>query len=199
MVSSFEIQHCISLAHLSVQLLCDGQVLQAFWQPIKIHRSTINTTLLQEKQWRFHKSLLSQQTVAVGRKVCLRYKHVPLARTNTCTHRLTGMSWEKKKKTHASKHTPEKATVNEPRSRPKRWHQSGTLTLFGSRRTVSRICQLEQVLNNSKVKETILCISAYTASERAKLVGSLPHCPYSCCLLQLCKLWNDLFLLNDSF
>lgn len=80
-------------------------------------------------------------------------------------------------KPHASKHTPEKATVNEPHSRPKRWHQSGTLTPSGSRRTASHICLLEQVLNNSKVRETILCISAYTASRRAKLVGSLPVLP----------------------
>lgn len=115
---------------------------------------------------------------------------------NTCTHRLTGMSWQKP---HASKHTPEKATVNEARSRPKSWHQSGTLTPLGSRRTVSRICLLKQVLNNSKVKETILCISAYTASECARLVGSLPDLPHLCCLLQLCELWNGLFLLNDSF
>lgn len=69
------------------------------------------------------------------------------------------------RKTHTSKHTPEKATVNEPRSRPKRWHQSGTLSPFGSRRTVSRICLLEQVLNNSKVTETILCISACSACQ----------------------------------
>lgn len=102
-------------------------------------------------------------------------------------------------KTNASTHTPEKATVNEPHSRPKRWHQSGTLLPFGSRRTPSRICLLEEVLNNSKVRETILCRSAYMAAERAKLVGSFPALPYSCCLPLLWKLWTDLFFMNDFF
>lgn len=83
---SLEKQHCIFSVHLPVQLLFDGQVLEAFWQPIRIHKSAINTTLLQEKQWLILMSLLSQQTVAVARKVSAVQTHPTQTHTSTEIH-----------------------------------------------------------------------------------------------------------------
>lgn len=49
------------------------------------HRSPINTTLLQEKQWLILKSLLSQQTVAVGLSVSSEQAYP----SHTCAHQHT--------------------------------------------------------------------------------------------------------------
>lgn len=53
---------------------------------------------------------------------------------DSCGHGLT--------KTHASKHAPEKATANEPRRRPNRWHQSGILHQWApGGRWVASVCR----------------------------------------------------------
>lgn len=103
-------------------------------------------------------------------------------------------------KTHTSKRTPEKATVNEPHSRPKCWHQSGTHTPFGSRRTVSRICLLEQVLNNSKVKGNHfmhICIHSKRACQTYWLSSRSSPLMLFTAIVQIVK--GNSLLLNDFF
>lgn len=192
-------------------------------------QSTINTTLLQEKQWLIHKSLLSQQTVAEGRKKkCVWRANTYHSHTHTHTHRLAGLQartlqiraciWHTNPHSHARAQTPARtgsrarADTNtriqtHPREGYSKWtpQPSKALTSIRHAYTVRLPTDSESHLSARASAKQFqsegnhfmhICIHR---SERAKLVGSLPNLPYSCCLLQLCKLWNDLFTLNDSF
>lgn len=102
---------------------------------------------------------------------------------------LSVVSWGKLRHPHTT--PPESATVNEPRSRPKRWHQSGTLTLLGSRRTASRICLQEEVLNNSKVEGSHFMHISIHGGQRAShtrwLVSRSPQPPLFTANVQIVK------------
>lgn len=99
---------------------------------------------------------------------------------------LSVVNWGKLRHPHTT--PPESATVNEPRSRPKRWHQSGTLTLLGSRWTASHICLQEEVLNNSKVEGShFMHISIHGGQSEPDSLARIPISPTS---LVYCKCAN---------